>query len=120
MIQHQVHLPLPPSVNAIWRMGARGGGKVYLHPKYQAWKKNADAEWMAQGGNRGLRTIKNWFCVRIVLAFDCPGDADNRIKGLLDWAQRAALIANDSLCWRVTATRGNAPHGCTLRIWEIA
>ena len=32
-------LPAPPSVNKIWRVGT--GGRVYLDPKYVAWKREA-------------------------------------------------------------------------------
>jgi Holliday junction resolvase RusA-like endonuclease len=38
-------LPLPPSVNSIWRSGR---GRVYRSPKYKAWRKAAGWELVAQ------------------------------------------------------------------------
>jgi Holliday junction resolvase RusA-like endonuclease len=41
-----INLPTPPSVNRIWRVGT--GGRVYIDPAYNAWKRAAGWELAAQ------------------------------------------------------------------------
>ena len=43
-------------------------------------------------------------------------DIDNRIKAILDFLERAALIENDSLAETVTIRWGHAPEGASVRI----
>lgn len=113
-------LPFPPSQNTIWRRGKQG---MYISPAYRAWKRNADAFMMTHRIRRSPM-IEVPFEATILLNADAGiGDGDNRIKVVLDYAQRIELIKNDSLCrkgnWEwVPASQ--APYGARLIIKEIA
>ncbi len=109
-------LPMPPSVNRIWR---RGRGKVvYLDPKYRAWRKEADALAMFRDWRR-KRNKGPFMCSIVHNAAKRRGDADNRIKAVLDWLQRAEIIENDSLAEFVSAEWGNAPEGCRVTLTKV-
>ena len=113
-------LPMPPSVNAIWRSTAkRGKPQYYLDAKYKAWKKECDAlVWVAGATGAALREPVT---VAIYLnASKRRGDADNRIKAVLDWLQRARIIVNDSQVEKVSAEWGEAPSGCRVTIEAVA
>jgi Holliday junction resolvase RusA-like endonuclease len=113
-IEITVDLPLPPSVNQIWR-SARG--KVHRSKLYLDWTTAADMTVMA---NRQYpkRKIVAEFCAHVVFDHSGRGDLDNRIKAVLDWAQSRDLIRNDSDCRRLTAEWGEAPAGCRLMLRE--
>jgi len=54
---------------------------------------------------------------------DPPFDIDNRCKGVLDWAQSRALIAQDRRCMSVTTRWGSsdeAPWGCRLTLTPVS
>jgi Holliday junction resolvase RusA-like endonuclease len=119
----ETSLPVPPSVNRIWRSKKDGRG-VYKSPEYRAWLKQADMQAMLDRVFRGSkRTIATGFEARILINFDmATGDLDNRIKAVLDWAQDRGLISNDRLCMRVSAEwvkPARAPAGCHLTLTEI-
>jgi Holliday junction resolvase RusA-like endonuclease len=110
-----IDLPFPPSVNRIWRHGKR----VHLADEYQAWKTTADKFVMYSRQLRGAVGLTGPFHCEIILDRNerrRAGDLDNRIKPLLDWAQRAELIRNDRDLERLTAFWGEAPHGCRLTL----
>lgn len=108
-----VHLPMPPSVNRIWRSNKAGKGRVSISPEYDRWKKRADMLAISMAALRGVRKIKGAFEARITIARG-RGDLDNRIKGVLDWAQSRELVADDKHCERLVVEYGDAPHGCVL------
>lgn len=114
-----IDLPMPPSVNRIWRY-SRVTGKAYLDTRYQTWKRVAD--------NYYLEHKKDWlpvpghFKASVTLDIKHRGrsDLDNRIKGLLDWLQRVEIIEDDKLCDGLTVTWGRAPEGCRVRLTPVA
>lgn len=129
----RVHLPLPPSVNRIWRASRAGKHKVSRSAQYRAWIKRADALALATAALRGVPTINGRFVALITLALDPviaadvarepPFDLDNRIKGVLDWAQSRRLIGNDRRCMELTVrwgAPGEAPYGCKLTLSEVS
>lgn len=109
----EVHLPMPPSVNRIWRATRAGSKRVSISPEYTAWREHADRLSIALGSCRGVKKITGKFEAEITLKRQ-RGDLDNRIKGVLDWAQSRELIADDKLCEKLTVQWGEAPHGCVL------
>lgn len=113
-----VDLPLPISVNRIWRANKAGKKRVSISPEYANWKRHADMLVMSMGALRGVRRIHGKFEARIVIQ-RTPGDLDNRIKGVLDWAQSRELIDDDKFCERITAEWGEAPTGCRLTLREV-
>lgn len=112
-----VHLPTPPSVNGIWRR-KRGGG-MHISEKYAAWKREAGDLLMTLHQLRGVERIDGPFEAEIVIRH-ARGDLDNRVKVLLDAAQKFGLIANDANCMDLRVRYGDAPHGCRLILREIA
>lgn len=115
-------LPMPPSVNSIWRIGKRFCGKrqMYLDPEYVKWRANAEKHLMASGVLRGHVTISGEFDAFITLdKTKRRGDVDNRAKCPLDLCQRIGVIANDKNCREVTTRWGEAPLGCRITITEI-
>ncbi len=116
-----LELPFPPSVNSIWRARrSPGGGKpmFYLDHKYKAWKLQCDGLYMATRPKTRFRTA-----VRVEITLDRSrkrGDADNRIKSVQDWLQRAQIVANDSQVEDVRARWGIAPTGCHVVVEAIA
>lgn len=122
-----IDLPFPPSVNRLWRSSNKDGrSQVYLSPSYVKWKKAADLLMMT--GGRGWRSAKipGHFAAEIML---CPtkgrtrGDIDNRVKAVLDYAQRAEIVADDKHCQRLLVEwvdAAMAPHGCRLTLRACA
>jgi crossover junction endodeoxyribonuclease RusA len=108
-----IDLPMPPSVNRIWRATRAGPNKVSLSPEYKAWKKHADGLALSMCQFRGLKTIVGPFEAKIVLQRQ-RGDIDNRSKGVLDWLQSRGVIADDKYCERLVLEWGEAPHGCRV------
>lgn len=114
-----IHLPAPPSTNRIWQATKAGPKRYSKSDDYIAWIKHADKTAQSMGMFRGIKMIRGAFEARIVLQRR-KGDLDNRIKGLLDWAQSRNLIADDKYCERVVAEWGDAPVGCRLILKELA
>jgi Holliday junction resolvase RusA-like endonuclease len=112
-------LPMPPSVNRIWRANKAGPKHVSISPEYRQWKAHADALAMSLGQFRGLKTIAGKFEVHIVLQRQ-RGDLDNRAKGLLDWLQSRSVVLDDKYCERLTLEWGDAPHGARVTVKALA
>lgn len=99
-----LELPFPPSVNKIWLRRKRGG--IYLNPDYAEWKEHCNGVLLSKRSELGpmitgpfeafitldesRRTNKDGSRKKNI-------DADNRVKAVLDWLERAAVILNDSL-----------------------
>jgi Holliday junction resolvase RusA-like endonuclease len=100
-------LPMPPSVNSLWR-SRRIGNKVsvYPSPRYATWKRVADNALLAKGKRRPKGVKGNFEAVVTLNDAKRRGDADNRMKALMDWLQRSGLIENDSLADKITVGWG--------------
>jgi Holliday junction resolvase RusA-like endonuclease len=109
-----IDLPMPPSLNSIWRYGK---GRAFKSARYVAWLRAADAEFLLH--RKEWAPVKGHFRVYIVLNEKKRrgnADCDNRGKALLDFCQRVGLIENDALCDRVVLEWGYAPSGCRILI----
>lgn len=114
-----IDLPMPPSVNAIWRSrrGLDGRPSFYLDHKYKQWKLHCDGIYMATRPRTKFRAP-----VKVDITLDRSrkrGDADNRIKAVQDWLQRAAIVADDKQVEDVRAHWGEAPSGCRVVVEAI-
>lgn len=115
----EVDLPYPPSTNRIWRANRAGPKRVSISPEYEQWKRAADKLAIALGGVKHVKQLNGPFEALIILKRQ-RGDLDNRVKGVLDWAQSRNLIADDKHCERLTVTWGEAPYGCRLILRGVA
>lgn len=118
-----IDLTYPPSLNRIWRAttGANGKPRFYLAKRYETWKRVQDNLCMAEGWHK--RPIKGRFVAVITLdegKRTARSDADNRIKVVMDFLQRAGIIENDSLADEVTARWGYAPSGCRVVLSPVS
>lgn len=111
-----VHLPTPPSTNRLWRR--KKGGGMRTSDEYLRWKREAGDLLMTLHQLRGVQRIDGPFEAEIVIRH-ARGDLDNRVKVLLDAAQKFGLIANDANCMDLRVRYGDAPHGCRLILREI-
>lgn len=114
-----IHCPMPPSLNSIWRArrGAKGKPSFYLSRRYETWKRVFDNIILA---TRPKPRVTGHFTVAVTLnESKRRGDADNRLKGLLDALQRAGIVENDKLADRVTIGWGYAPQGCAIAIRAV-
>jgi Holliday junction resolvase RusA-like endonuclease len=116
-IVHVVALPYPPSVNRIWRNARRS---IRRSDEYTAWVKAADQLMLANGGMRGRQTIHGHFTALVeIKRHSINSDLDNRIKVVLDYAQRIGLVSNDKNLFEITARwSSDAVTGCKLTIAE--
>jgi Holliday junction resolvase RusA-like endonuclease len=116
-------LPYPPSVNKIWKSTAAiSARRICLSPSYQEWKKAADL--LLFTGGRGWRAVRITGPFVAEIGLCAPkgyprGDLDNRIKAVLDYAQRIEIVSNDKHCQRLVVEwveEDTAPHGCRLTL----
>lgn len=123
MIDIEIDLPLPPSVNAIWRSV---GGKVIKSKDYRKWTAAADSICMTQTGWRNKK-ITGRYTVLLILnetMMRANSDGDNRLKAPLDYAKRIGLIVDDSIKyareWHIKlGDDSNAPCGARLILRSI-
>lgn len=86
-----IRIPLPPSVNHMHRSAANG--RRYSSAEYRAWARTAGWEALTQKPQR----VEGLYEVTIALP-EIRGDADNRIKPVLDLLHRLQLTADDHYC----------------------
>jgi len=88
-----VNLPLPPSVNNLWRSISRKYGKISVikSSKYKEWLHYAGSELNSQKPT----PVCGEYCLEIFLPENMKGDIDNRIKAINDLLAQHGLIEND-------------------------
>lgn len=121
-IVYVLDLPVPPSVNRIWRNNTgNNGSAVSRAPAYKAWIKEAGMALVLDGLLRGRRTIEGKFTAIVEINRDAArGDLDNRVKALFDFAQSMLFIANDrNLEEYLVRWSANPGRGCRLTLREI-
>lgn len=119
IIEIVLDLPLPPSVNSIWRAKRRG---IYRAEKYLNWLDAADklvtaARSFPKGKIRGRFSADFKFDERAG-----AGDLDNRIKGAMDWLVSRDVVSDDVHCRKLTAEwvkSAAAPAGCRVVLRSI-
>jgi len=112
-----IDLPMPPSVNRIWRRGRnKATGQIVHHitAVYRKWKQEASAELLRQRVGRRWHTIMSTFKLQLVInrqKLRKNADIDNRTKATLDWAQEVGVIDDDKRCIEILIKFGEAPLG---------
>lgn len=112
-----IDLPMPPSMNGIWRRGRnKQTGQIVHHisATYRKWKKEASAELLRQRVGRRWHTIMGKFSVVLLLnrkKLRKNADIDNRYKAVSDWAQEVGVVDDDKNCIELLIKFGEAPMG---------
>lgn len=108
-------LPLPPSMNRLWRTGK--GGAVYRSPKYEAWR--VPAMWQASVQAKGIKFEGSYKLTLLAVRPDKrKRDLDNLFKAASDCLVAAGIV-DDSKCeWLEGRWVKEGPQ-CTLVIEEI-
>lgn len=103
-------LPAPLSVNLTRRVN------YAALPKIAAWRKEAEQLFLLSKRTIGDRKIVGRFEAIVTLSEKCRLDADNGLKGLIDFARHCGLIEDDSPKYlrKLTVKFGDAPHGAKL------
>jgi Holliday junction resolvase RusA-like endonuclease len=94
-------LPVPPSVNALYRNVPRRG-RVKTRA-YRQWLNSAG--WEIQLQRQGC--IGAGFEVEITLPLKTRGDIDNRVKPTLDALTKFGVIRDDRDCRSITVRKGD-------------
>ncbi len=118
---YEYHLPIPPSVNALWRVSGR---RMHRSRKYTDWLQ----ECMLVLELEPRPEIDGPFIAEITVGrprrkdgsvSSRKTDIDNRIKPVLDLMQHAKIITDDSNAWQVMVMWSTDIEDCQVRIWEI-
>jgi crossover junction endodeoxyribonuclease RusA len=129
-MQHTVEfwLPFPPSTNRLWRSVR---GRVILGAKYKDWRKRAiESVQVLQNIRNGPVLGFHHLELKLSDSIGMRGDADNRLKPVLDIAKKLRMIVDDKLCRRATVEwSGLIDHDCLVKLtgeiaykdqWEFA
>lgn len=110
-------LPVPPSVNAMYRNVARVGR--VKSATYNEWLAEADACAIQQ--RKSIPKIEGPYKVTITIPRKTRGDIDNRGKAVLDWLASRAVTPDDQYCEDIRIKRGNIEDGfCHVEIEDFA
>lgn len=100
----RVHLPLPPSANALFverrRVRGKAGGRT-ITEEYRRWRETAGTLLNVAR----LPYIGGPVSIEIELPAKMRGDISNRIKALEDLLVAHRLIDDDRHVWRITVER---------------
>lgn len=98
-----LRLPLPPSVNALYR-NVRGVGRVRA-TGYRRWIISAGAYGITQKPPGGFPHFARDFEVVVLIPAKTRGDVDNRAKATLDLLTAWQIISDDRHAQAVTIRR---------------
>lgn len=85
-----INLPMPPSTNRLWRSTRRG--VIYKDVSARDWCESA--AWTVAKQRKGV-SFKGNVSVALEIEYRERGDADNKIKAVLDMLERGGLLEND-------------------------
>lgn len=108
-------LPLPPSVNEMYRQAAfKGGRGRTITPKYAEWREKA----------ADSLTLQSWdmpappYGVTIRVNIDNRGDIDNRVKAVLDLLVKHGVLTGDQWVNALHVYRDRTIDGCTVEFFD--
>lgn len=114
-------LPIPPSVNRLWRVSGR---RMHRSKKYTDWidecllaleleqRPQIDGPFICEITVGKPRRKDGSISTR-------KSDIDNRVKPVLDICQHAGIIVDDANAWQVMVMWSNDIDYCQVRIWEM-
>lgn len=111
-----LHLPFPPSVNHIWKHGAKGKG--YRSPRYVSWANIAGLELNAQKPG----CITGDYRIRLTLGRPDRRrrDQENFIKAVSDLLVEHGVIEDDSLAVVTTIAWSDRIEGCRVTLKAVS
>lgn len=98
-----LRLPLPPSVNSLFR-NVPGRGRVKTGT-YKSWRRVADSYALRQKPQGGFPKFERDFEVIVCVPSKTRGDVDNRGKASLDVLKVYGIISDDRHAVSVTVRR---------------
>lgn len=105
-----IALPMPPSTNALFFN--RKGGRTRT-PEYDAWLDHAGLVLNRQN----VKPVEGRVSIKIDLDESRRGDADNRIKPVLDFLVKRGVLRGDSKKYVKRVSAGwEAVSGCRVSI----
>jgi Holliday junction resolvase RusA-like endonuclease len=105
----KITLPLPPSVNELYRYTCRGQfPHMYITPEGKAWFE--EAGWTIKAKWRG-KTITAPCEIWIQLYISHQRDADNVLKATLDVLQKNGVVKNDNLFYKIDIEKFKVKKG---------
>lgn len=118
---------LPPSVNAVWRVGK--SGRPYLAAKAAKWRENAvkemSAKWHGKDefGNLCFKdpyTDPVLIMVKLMKKNKREWDLDNKMKLIQDAIQAAGILGNDSqICMIVAVKVAGGMEKTEISLWKL-
>lgn len=110
-----ISLPLPPSVNELYRHAAfKGGRGRTVTPKYAAWRERAGE----------CLNLSAWdmpkppYGVTIRVNVDHRSDVDNRAKAVLDLLVKHGVLTGDQWVNALHVYRDRTIEGCTVEFFD--
>ena len=107
-----ITLPVPPSVNTMFRNVPKIG-RVKTRA-YRQWLKEEDQHFLMQ--KRRIVAIAGEYEVSIKLPKTTRGDVDNRTKAVLDFLASREITEDDRNCRKVTIERTAETWLCEVHI----
>ena len=110
----ELHLPMPPSANRLWR---RSGTRMHKSSQYTDWLHVAGKMVMVQkpGGITGPYKLS----IQLVRPDRRRRDLDNRIKAINDLLQSVGVIEDDSDCEFISARWVTYGEPCTVSVEKV-
>ena len=93
------NIPIPPSVNHLWRHGRSWKGKpmTYREPKYLTWLQMAGLKLKEQGMSLVLPPVRMVMRITGGRGWNRARDLDNGLKCVLDLLRQVGIIAEDNV-----------------------
>lgn len=101
-----LYVPMPPSVNRIWRRGTNGN--MHRSAEYRDWLGHAG--WVLRS-QRPRRVAGRVVILVAIERVDKRADIDNRVKALFDLLQQEKIIRDDKLIVGFAASWAPAASG---------
>lgn len=107
-----ITLPLPPSVNALYR-NVNGIGRVRTQ-EYKKWVGVADGYFFTQKKN--IRGVVGKYELYIRIPVLMNGDCDNRIKPVADYLASRGVTSDDRHCMKIIVERCEGVTECEVEV----
>lgn len=109
-----LHLPFPPSVNALWKRGKTG---MYRSPRYMGWLNEAGKELELQ--RPGMIEGSYVIAIELERKEGRRRDADNLAKAIGDLLTAHGVIEDDSLAEAVVILWSPKVKGCRVALTAV-